>query len=115
MNFKNLSENLIIVIVSVSIGGYVGYSASIKANKQTIQLLTPSLIEGIRKETTNIKNEITHDISVEIDKIKKSDSLNINLIQKPNTKQEPINEVTPTVKKLTRRQKRRQRRGLSIL
>lgn len=93
MNFKNLAENLIIVIVSVSIGGYVGYTASINSNKQSIELLSPTIVEAIKRETTSIKNEITHDISVNVDKIKKSDSLNINLNQTPINNQKPDNKI----------------------
>lgn len=62
MNFKNLAENLIIVIVAVSIGGFVGYTASINSNKQTIELLRPTIEEAIRKETTNITNEFKTEI-----------------------------------------------------
>jgi ribonuclease HIII len=62
MNFKNLAENLIIVIVAVTIGGYVGYKASKESNKQTIQLLTPAIMEAIKKETTAIKNEFNTEI-----------------------------------------------------
>lgn len=121
MNFKNLSENLIIVIISAFVGGFIGYKASTSANKQSIELLTPTITEAIKKETTSIKNEITHDIKVDIDKIKKSDSININIVQKPDTKQDPKNTVIkptktgvcPTnticfpIENLTRRQKKR--------
>ena len=121
VNFKNLAENLIIVLVCVSVGGYVGYTASLSANKQSIELLTPTITEAIKRETTSIKNEITHDISVKVDKIKKSDSININVIQTPNTSQKPDNTIKQSqvlkgceegyicvkIENLTRRQKRR--------
>lgn len=94
INFKNLAENLIIVIISAMIGGAIAYYASTKANEQTIKLLTPTIREAISRETTTIKNEITHDIKVQIDKIKKSDSLNINVTQHPNTSQKPNNKIT---------------------
>ena len=115
MNFKNLAENLIIVIVSVFVGGYVGFKASTSSNKQSITLLTPTIIEAIKKET--IKNEISHEIDVKIDKIKKSDSLKIELIQTPTTKQEPINNINDCkppkgmvlvkIESLNRRQRKR--------
>ena len=50
----------------------------------------------IDKET--IKNEVLHDIKVNIDKIKKSDSININVKQQPNTNQKPINNINNTSK-----------------
>ena len=94
MNFKNLAENLIIVIVSALLGAAIGYYASTESNRTTIELLTPTIREAIARETTSIKNEITHDIQVRIDKLKKSDSLNININQNPETKQTPTNKIT---------------------
>ena len=57
MNFKNLAENLIIVLISVLVGGFVGYQSSVISNKQTIQLLRPTIEQAIQKETTVISNE----------------------------------------------------------
>ncbi|WP_299621077.1 hypothetical protein [uncultured Tenacibaculum sp.] len=57
MNFKNLAENLIIVLISVAIGGYIGYKSSIHSNKQTIELLRPAIVEAIKVEKTVITNE----------------------------------------------------------
>jgi len=62
MDFKNLAENLIIVLISAVIGGGIGYIASTKANKQTIELLRPTIEEAIRKETTSITNEFKTEI-----------------------------------------------------
>jgi hypothetical protein len=62
MNFKNLAENLIIVILSALVGGYIGYTASTASNKQTIELLRPTIEEAIRKETTSISNEFKTEI-----------------------------------------------------
>jgi len=94
VNYKNLAENLIIVIVSALLGAGIAYYASTRANEETIALLTPTIREAIARETTSIKNEITHDIKVEIDKIKKSDSINIIIDQKPKTTQKPKNKIT---------------------
>jgi len=110
MNFKNLAENLIIVIVSGLLGGVIGYYASTKANKQVVSQLTPTIEKAIDKET--IKNEIKNEI--QIDKIKKSDS--IKIILNPKNNQEPINVISKDcnagsiclpVENLTRRQKKR--------
>ena len=61
-------------------------------------------------------------IDLDIKKVKKSDSLSINIIQTPATKQSPVNQITPQepvqnacpensicipIKNLTRRQKKR--------
>ncbi|WP_233860998.1 hypothetical protein [Tenacibaculum piscium] len=79
MNFKNLAENLIIVIVSALIGGSIGYVASTSANKQTIELLRPSIEEAIRKETTSITNEF----KTEIKKLKNKGTGNVVLEIEP--------------------------------
>ena len=62
MNFKNLAENLIIAIVVSLIGGFVGYTASLKTNKQAIELLRPVIEQAIIKETTSISNEFRTEI-----------------------------------------------------
>jgi septum formation topological specificity factor MinE len=116
IDFKNLAENLLIAIVVAGVASTLTYFAvsktASKISEQTIQGLRPALIEAIKKETTAIKN----DIKVQVDKIKKSDSLNININQIPE------NELNQTLRKekiipdgyilikkenLTRRQKRR--------
>lgn len=116
MNFKNLSENLIIVIVVGLLSSFITYKATIKSaletNQQSITGLRPALIEAIKKETTAIRN----DIELKIDKVKKSDSLNININQRPDSKiSQKITkgnclkegEVIIKIENLTRRQKRR--------
>ena len=86
INFKNIAENLGIVIMTALVTSYITYKATISSalevNKQSIEGLRPALVEAIKKETTAIKN----DISVQVDKIKKSDSLNINIRQIPENK-----------------------------
>lgn len=62
INFKNLAENLIIVIVAALLGGLIGYTASTKANKQTVELLRPTIEQAIRKETTQISNSFKTEI-----------------------------------------------------
>ena len=110
MNFKNLAENLIIVILSALVGGHIGYTASFKANKQVVEQLRPTIEKAIDKET--IKNEIKNEIN--IDKIKKSDSLHI--ILDPTNNQKPTNTIIKKCEdgnicipiiNLTRRQKKR--------
>lgn len=114
VNFKNLAENLIIVIIVIMATSFVTYKATISSaletNQQSIDGLRPALIEAIKKETTAIKN----DIKVEVDKIKKSDSLNINISQDPNnnltqnkTNCIPNGYTLIKIENLTRKQKKR--------
>jgi len=88
IDFKNLAENLLIAIVVAAVASTLTYYAvsktASKISEQTIQGLRPALIEAIKKETNSIKN----DIKVQVDKIKKSDSLNININQDPLNKQQ---------------------------
>ena len=92
-NFKNLAENLIIVIVvGVLCGGIgytTGYNGSTNANKQVIEQLIPTIQKAIDKET--IKNENKNEIDLKIEKIKKSDSLKINIVQDPVNDQKLTN------------------------
>lgn len=93
MNFKNLSENLIITVVVFIIGGGVGYFASTLANKQTIELLKPTIEEAIRRETTKIENNLTN--TFEKKSLKKGE--NINIIIDPTTKSVITNSDTSRV------------------
>jgi len=76
----NLAENLIIVIVvgllCGGLGGGTGYFAAVNSHKLTVAQLKPVIEKAIDKES--IKNEISNEIR--IGKIKKSDSLMINLV-----------------------------------
>jgi hypothetical protein len=112
IDFKNLAENLLIAIVVAAVASTLTYFAvsktASKISEQTIQGLRPALIEAIKKETTAIKN----DIKVQVDKIKKSDSLNININQIPENELNQMLKIPDgyiLIKKenLTRRQKRR--------
>lgn len=107
-NFKNLAENLIIVIVVSLVSGYLGYQSARSANSAVVVQLSPLIKQAIDKET--IKNEIKNEIK--IDKIKKSDSIKITF--SPHNDQKPTNIVISKtdsiclpIENLTRRQKKR--------
>ena len=113
-NFKNLAENLIIVVIVGLLGGTIGYTASTRANKQVVQQLIPTIEKAIDKET--IKNEIKNEIDIKVDKIKKSDSINVNINQTPDNNQKPTNTFSKSeaciiglkdYNKLTNSQKKR--------
>ncbi len=123
INWKNTSENLVIVIAVMFATAFITnrvtlYSA-LEASKTTAKSFVPAIEKAIDKET--IKNEISNDISLEIDKIKKSDSLMIFIDQTPVNNQKPksvINKaqtakgcpdgsVCIPIENLTRRQKKR--------
>ncbi len=95
INWRNTTENLgLILITAIVMGGFGlfgGYFISTKTNQQTIDQLKPIIAKAIDKET--IKNEIQNDIDLRIDKIKKSDSLNINIHQIPDNTQKPTNII----------------------
>lgn len=94
INWKNTAENLGLIIVAFLVGAAVGYFASTFTAQAMIDQMIPTIEKAIDKET--IKNEIRNDIKVDIDKIKKSDSLTINIKQVPDNMQKPTNVITPT-------------------
>lgn len=103
INWKNTTENLGLTLISVLIGVFIGYYISIISTERLIEQLKPTIEKAIDKET--IKNEIKNEIDLTIDKIKKSDSLNININQVPVNNQKPKNIIvtkkdsTPVKKK----------------
>lgn len=111
MNFKNLSENLIIVIVSTIVGGGIGYFASTASNKQTIELLTPTIAEAIRKETTSINNKF----ETEIKKLKNRKGI-VELDIKPILENhiEQLNESNQDSTKLQPETPKKEKRFLGI-
>lgn len=91
INWKNTAENLGLVLVGVVFGAILGYKISIKTAEVLLEQQKSLIERAIDKET--IKNEITNEIKIEIDKIKKSDSINININQTPDNKQDPTNII----------------------
>ncbi len=79
INWKNTAENLVLTIITFLVGAIVGYYASTFTAERMLEQLTPTIKEAILKETTKIENKI----DMKIDKIKKSDSININISQVP--------------------------------
>lgn len=94
INWKNTAENLIIIIATLFVGAFIGYKASTLTNEKVLEQLIPTIERAIDKET--IKNEIKNEIDIDIDKIKKSDSLKIHINQIPENKQKPTNVIVQT-------------------
>ncbi len=93
MNFKNLSENLIIVFVTAIASGMVGYFASTFSNKQTVKLLRPTIEQAIRKETTSISNEFR----TEIKKLKAKKGGAATLEVTPNLESEIVSKDSTVI------------------
>jgi len=102
INWKDAAQNLLIAIICFLAGAFVGYKASLTATDHAIEQLKPTIEKAIDKET--IKNEIKNEIDLKIDKVKKSDSIKININQLPNNNQKPTNTIVKpidtTVKKV---------------
>jgi hypothetical protein len=126
MNFKNIIENLIIIIGVMSATAFVTHKATLnsalKTNELTNKALIPAIVEGIRKETTAINNNTSNSVEVKKLKARKNEALDVNFrSEQPtqNTLKTVRNERTfkegdtiqglVLIKKerLTRRQKRR--------
>ena len=106
---------LIIIICAflfLPLGAKIGHQYSWLSTEKTLNNTTIS--KAINKATQT--TEVTNEIDVKIDKVKNSDSLQINVNQSPNNNQEPVNIVTKkedckldntTYNKLSKSQKNR--------
>lgn len=113
---------LIIVLINVAtnsatyyLGTKAGFKYSTKASGQTLENVSGTLDKAIEKET--IKNEVTNNNEVNIDKVKKSDSLVIEFKPNTATDQKPDNKIVAPkkddcidVKELSKRELKRLRR-----
>jgi ABC-type dipeptide/oligopeptide/nickel transport system ATPase component len=88
MNLKNVIENLVICIICILVGVGIGHKITKVTSESLVEIIKPTIEKAIDKET--ISNTITNAIDLKIDKIKKSDTLQINV------NQEPFNEMKPT-------------------
>ena len=91
INYKNTAENIAIFFIGGILGALIGVTTVMHTTDNIIKQMTPTIMHAIDKET--IKNEIKNEIKVDIDKIKKSDSLKIVIDQKPINNQKPTNVV----------------------
>lgn len=60
--WKNLSENLIIFVISALIGGVIGVGASVYTSNHILDNMETVLIAAIEKHSTN--TEVTNDIEL---------------------------------------------------
>ena len=117
INWKNTAENLLLILIGIVFGTVLGFKVSVKTSNHLIEQLKPTIDKAIDKET--IKNEIKNEIDLKIDKVKKSDSIHINVNQVPENDQEQDvvinndngnqcseNEVCVPVSTLSRKQKK---------
>lgn len=86
VNFKNTTENLLIVIVvmivSGFIGGYVGYKSASKSSLNMLEAQKSIIEMAIQKNSSEIQNTFTN----EFKKIKSKKSEPINIVIDPSTK-----------------------------
>lgn len=81
INWKNTAENLALVVVGIVVGTIIGHVITKITSESITELLKPTIEKAIDKET--ISNTISNAIDLKIDKIKKSDTLQINVNQEP--------------------------------
>ena len=89
INWKNTAENLGLVLVGIIAGTIIGHIITKKTADSLITELKPTIEKAIDKET--IANTINNAIDLKIDKIKKSDTLEININQTPENDLKPSN------------------------
>ena len=91
MDLKNVVENLVISIIIFLVGGYVGHTITKVTSESLMEQLKPTIEKAIDKET--ISNTISNAIDLKIDKIKKSDTLQISINQDPFNEQKPTSTI----------------------
>lgn len=92
INWKNTAENLALILIGVIVGVIIGHKVTKVTGESLINELKPTINKAIDKET--IANTINNAIDLKIDKIKKSDTLEININQTPDNNQDPVNIIT---------------------
>lgn len=92
INWKNTTENLGLILAGIIVGVIIGHKVTKVTSESIITELKPTINKAIDKET--IANTINNAIDLKIDKIKKSDTLAININQTPDNKQDPLNIIT---------------------
>lgn len=91
INFKNAFENALWIGFGAFLGSFITYKVQSSTMDNIIEQMTPAIEKAIDKES--ITNTIHNAIDLKIDKIKKSDSINININQKPINNQKPKNVI----------------------
>jgi len=107
INWKDAAQNLLIALICVSFGAVGGYKMARNAQNAVVEQLIPTIEKAIDKES--ISNTINNAIDLKIDKIKKSDSLNINITQVPDNKQEPTNIINKKSDPVPKKKKKKKK------
>ncbi len=98
INFKNTTENLIIVIIVMVIsgftGGYIGYQSASKSTLKTLSAQQPLIEMAIQKNTSEIQNVFQN----EFKKIKNKKGEPINIVIDPSTKSIITSDTNQVVK-----------------
>lgn len=90
MNFKNVAENLVIVLIGIVFGSVLTFYMITQSNKALGKQLTPIIQQAIAKETTAITNEFI----TEIKKLKSKNGGNVELIITPDIDNKAQTNIT---------------------
>ena len=93
INWKNIAENLILTLISVIVGVFIGYIISINVANTIVEQQKSTIEMAIKKETTSITNQVT----TEIRKLKATKSEPINIVIDPATKSVISNRDTSKI------------------
>ncbi|MBL87198.1 MAG: hypothetical protein CMO82_11130 [Winogradskyella sp.] len=91
VNWKNLTENLIITVIIFIVGAFVGHKVTKITSESVVEILKPTIDKAIDKDT--VENSIYNAINNNFEKIKKSDSLTITIDQQPANDNRPTTTV----------------------
>lgn len=81
LNWKNVAENLVLILIAMTIGVLLGAFVAIKVTDIVLDNQKQIIETAIKKETTSIKNEFKN----EFGKIKNKGTEPINIIIDPNS------------------------------
>lgn len=89
MNWKIFTLALILFVTGALTGAFIQYRGFSNGYDNATEAMKPIISQAIDKET--ISNTISNAIDLKIDKIKKSDTLVIDVNQQPANDQKPTN------------------------
>lgn len=97
VNWKNAFENALYVGFGFVLGAFIVFIVMKDNNASVHKQLQETIAKAIDKES--IKNENVNEIELKIDKIKNSDTLQININQEPINNQKPKSQIIKTEEK----------------
>lgn len=96
ISWKNTTENLALVLTATVVGVFIGYKITIMTAERIAMVNERVVITAIEKPKSVSYNKVKNSAEIAVKKIKKNDSININLKTSPVTRPYVVNnEAAP--------------------